>query len=376
MRSLQGKGWFIWQIPRCEGGDPEAIAGRAVEAGCTHVLLKVAERTFAFGLDRFGRDLAAPVVAALQARGLQAWGWHYVYGDNPTGEAAVAVQRTRQLKLDGYVIDAEKEYKLPGKAVAARMYMNTLRQGLPETPIALSSYRYPSLHQQLPWAVFLEKCDYAMPQVYWEQAHNPAQQLARCVAEYSDARLVGAARPVIPTGAAYGVGQWRSTPGDLREFFRQALALKLPAANLYSWDFTNLPGNADLWEAAARVDWPGPEGEPDIVARWGAALNAGDLDGLLALYDPNPAHITPRRTLVGREPLRGWYTDLLQARLRGARFTVQPGEPFPGATPASGAHFRRFRWQASAGEVQVEADDIIGLRDGRIAYHTTSFALL
>ena len=41
----------------------------------------------------------------------------------------------------------------------------------------------------------------AMPQVYWEQSHNPAQQLERTVKEYNNPALVGFPRPVIPTGA-------------------------------------------------------------------------------------------------------------------------------------------------------------------------------
>jgi hypothetical protein len=129
-----GKGWFIWQIARCEGGDPQAIAVKAKEAGCTHVLLKVAERNFAFGFDQFKRDLVPPVAAALRAQGIEAWGWHYVYGDQPLKEAEVAVSRTRELGLAGYVINAEIEYKHPAKFAAARQYMRALRQGLPDTP--------------------------------------------------------------------------------------------------------------------------------------------------------------------------------------------------------------------------------------------------
>ncbi|MGH2522089.1 MAG: hypothetical protein ACRDH2_06255, partial [Anaerolineales bacterium] len=74
--SLRGKGWYIWQIPRCEGGSPTGIANTAAAAGLTHVLIKVAERTFPFGFDASGRDLVPPVADALRARGIQAWGWH------------------------------------------------------------------------------------------------------------------------------------------------------------------------------------------------------------------------------------------------------------------------------------------------------------
>src|SRR4030095_2493032 len=97
---LTGKGCFIWQVGRCERGIPAAIADKAAAAGLSHVLLKVAEGTYAYGIALSGRDLVAPGAAALGQRALQVWGWHYVYGDKPGDEAQRAVQRVRELELD------------------------------------------------------------------------------------------------------------------------------------------------------------------------------------------------------------------------------------------------------------------------------------
>jgi hypothetical protein len=362
-----GKGWFIWQIPKCEGGGPGAIADQAAAAGCTHVLVKVAERTFGFGFDKLGRDLVPPVAEALRARGIQVWGWHYVYGDNPTGEANVAVQRCMQLKLDGYVIDAEKEYKQPGKAAAARTFMNVLRAGLPNTLIALSSYRYPSLHPQLPWSTFLAQCDLNMPQVYWEQAHNPEQQLARCLSEFSNTKLVGVVRPVVPTGSAYGVPNpaWRATPADITKFYAKAMGLGLPAANLYVWDYARSPGNTDLWDAARNFNWPAPQPR-DIVERFMDALNSGDAAQVLTLYHDNAGHVTAARTLVGLDDLAKWYAELLKTRLAGAQFSL--------LETSGNGNSRRFRWTASGPTGKImDGDDTLGLRDGLIQYHYTFF---
>src|SRR5262249_57085398 len=114
-------------------------------------------------------------------------------------------------------------------------------------PVALSSYRYPSVHRTLPWAAFLERCDLAMPQVYWLGAHNADVQLARCVREYGEARLVGTVRPVVPTGSAWAQSDWAPTTGDLHKFLDQAQKLKLTAANFYSWDGATVPDHRDLW---------------------------------------------------------------------------------------------------------------------------------
>ncbi|MBM4422813.1 MAG: nuclear transport factor 2 family protein [Chloroflexi bacterium] len=369
--SLQGKGFYIWQIKNCEGGNPESIAAKAQAAGLTHVLLKIADTTFAFGFDRNNNDITAPVANALRNRGIQVWGWHYVKGNDPAGEARIAAQRTRQLRLDGYVIDAEIEYKAAGKAAAARAFMNELRAGLPNLPIALSSFRYPSYHKELPWREFLEQCDLNMPQVYWEQAHNADVQLARSVTEFGNSALVGFVRPVVPTGAAYGASGWRATPDDLRAFFSKAQELGLEAANAYSWDWATSPGNTDLWDAVAQVNWATetpPLPSRDIATDYFTALNQRDLDSLLALYQPNAAHVTAKRTIVGAEAIRDYYTDLLFNILPDAAFTLLDST---GQDPS-----RLFTWSATSARGNViDGNDTLGLRDGLIQYHYTRFSL-
>ena len=156
---LSGQGFFIWQLWRTEGEDAEAIALLAKEADLSHVLIKVADGTTVYNYDHEGQvDRVPPVAQALRAQGIQVWGWQYIYGDNPLGEARRAIQRVVELELDGFVLDAEKQYKESGKETAARQYMQELRAGLPDTPLALSTYRYPKLHPQIPYSEFLARC--------------------------------------------------------------------------------------------------------------------------------------------------------------------------------------------------------------------------
>ena len=113
--ALSGKGFFIWQIPNCEGGDAQKIAAEAKTAGLSHVLIKIADGIYTYNYDWAQHvDLAFPVAQALRAEGIQVWGWHYVYGNSPTAEADIAIKRIKELSLDGYVIDAETQYKEPG----------------------------------------------------------------------------------------------------------------------------------------------------------------------------------------------------------------------------------------------------------------------
>lgn len=361
--TLEGTGFFIWKVPNCEGGNPAAIAAAAKAAGFSHVMLKIADGTYAYNLDRDTKaDLLPPVIQALRSNGIQVWGWHYVYGNNPVGEADIAVRRLQQLELEGYVIDAEIEYKQPGKAAAARRFMDRLRASLPALPMALSSYRFPSFHRQLPWSVFLERVDYNMPQVYWEQNHNAEANLRRCVREF---QAMQPFRPIFPTGPAYKTGGWRPTQADISEFLNTARELHLSGANFFSWDECkrDVP---ELWETIAAFKWSQPAPVVDIADQLVAALNSRDLDKVVALYLPDAVHITFARAIQGAQAIRAWYHTLLNQILPAATFKIT------GVTGSGNS--RHINWTASAANgAAASGSDSIGLLDGKIAYHYSNF---
>ena len=253
---LDEKGFYIWQIARIEGGDVNLIADLAEEAGLKHVLIKIADGTRSYNVSATDGDLVPSLVNALHAKDIEALGWHYIYGYSPSNEAAKAIQRVQETGVVGYVIDAEGEFKEPGMGVAARSFMSALRNGLPNFPVGLSTYRYPSLHQEFPWDEFLSKSDYAIPQVYWVGQHNPAEQLERCLAEYSEITSL----PIVPTGSAYSQGEWTPTPDDMIEFLDTAQANNLSGANFWEWyTARNIPV---LWQTISNYTWDG--GQPPI----------------------------------------------------------------------------------------------------------------
>lgn len=367
--TLQGKGFFIWKIADCEHGNPEAIATAAKNAGMTHVLIKIADGAYAYNLDPQTKfDRVGPVVEALRHKGMQVWGWHYVYGYDPAGEARIAVRRVQQFQLDGYVIDAEEEYKEPGRASAAQRFCKELRKGIPNVPVALSSYRFPTYHPQFPWRAFLEFCDYNMPQVYWEKAHNPAAQMARVMKEF---HALSPTRPVIPTGPAYKWNGWRPTEADLTEFLGTAATYQIPAMNFFSWDECrrDLP---NLWNLIAQYPFgsppvPQPEPPKDIPEQYIDTLNSRKPEAVASLYHPQAVHITAARTIQGGSAIRSWYDQFLTEALPGAAFTLTG---ITGSTSIS----RHFTWQAAStcGATQ-SGSDTFGLMDGKIIYHYTSF---
>ena len=256
---LSGIGFYIWKIANCEGGNVDAIVKMAVESHFSHVLIKIADGTYSYN--------AATVQAlttALKAAGLQVWGWQYVYGANPAGEALRVIPIIQALDLDGFVVNAEVEYKRVDGASRAKLYMQTLRAGVGQDfSIALSTYRWPTYHPEFPFNAFLEYCDLSMPQVYWMQAHNPTSQLQRTAKEYAELEVK---RPVFPTGACFREWGWQPTAVDVAAFIQAAKDLGLAGCNFWEWANAryNVP---DGWKAISTATWvtvpaPLPEGVP------------------------------------------------------------------------------------------------------------------
>lgn len=361
--ALTGKGFFIWLIRSCEGGDVNAIAALAQQAQLTHVLIKVSHTTYSYNIEE-GIDLVPPLVQALRERQIQVWGWHYVKGDDPLGEANEAIERVQQLGLDGYVIDAEAEYKQEGKATAAKRFMSRLRSALPNLPIALSSYRYPSYHPQLPWREFLEKCDINMPQVYWKHAHNPASQLTRCIREF---QAMTPYRPIVPTGAAFSEHGWQPTAEEVQEFLQTAQSFNLNAVNFYSWDScrAKLP---EVWNLIRDYPWPSGTLPMDITMQYIDALNSHNPDQVISLYNPTAVHITAARTIQGWIALRTWFQSLFTQLLPEATFVL--------TSYTGSGNSRHFTWTATSSAGQVNnGNDTFGLLNGKIAYHYSFFTI-
>ena len=316
--TLQGKGFIIYNLPECESGEPGSILAAAQAAGFGHVLIKIADGEKAFGMDAAGGNQAAPIVQALQQAGIAVWGWHSVHGSDPGAEAAIAIMRSRTLGLNGYVVCAADEFLHPGMANAARQFMQVVRGGL-SIPIALSSYRFPNYHPEFPWSTFLEFCDVHMPQVTWEQAHNPVEQLSESKRQCD---ALPNARPFIPTGPAYSISGWNPSAEEIIEFLNAAVQLGLPAINFYDWDDCH-KDQPLLWTAIAEFPWPAsikanppaPSSDPQttpvipeaFLSQFVEALNSRQPAKVSALYDPAAIQVWADQILKGTEAIQKGY---------------------------------------------------------------------
>lgn len=266
MATLSGKGIYIWKIP--DDADVKQMAKNCRDAGMTHAAIKVADAGYPYNnIPGSSFDKAGALVRELHSFGLYAWGWQFVYGNTPQAEADMAIKRTLELDLDGFIVNAESAYK--NKHSSAEIYMDKLKRSLGGyCPLALSSFRFPSYHREFPWLEFLSKVDYNMPQVYWMMATNAGEQMERCYAEFKLPQYPQV--PIFPTGAAFSEHGWRAYPNEVIDFMNAAKKLGVSGCNFWNYDhaFNRFP---ELWDAISGFDWEGegyvddPVDEDDIL---------------------------------------------------------------------------------------------------------------
>ena len=234
---IEGNTIYHWKVREIASGDPVAIAARARELKLRHVIVKAAEGSFRYNLrpPLWLDNVLGPYIEAMNAVGVQVWGFQYIYGIAPESEADMALEQMRKYNFAGWIVDAEGEIK--GKPGAVVKYFDRLRKGFPSAEIGGTTYRWPTVHPEFPWAEFISRIDFHMPQVYWQNSHNPVWQLDRCLKEYREleARLRLPAKPIIPIGAAYHENGWQPTTDEITAFYNAVRARNLPGVSWWEW---------------------------------------------------------------------------------------------------------------------------------------------
>jgi hypothetical protein len=232
-RLPKGNGWFIWVISETMDGDPVEIAKFAKDNGFGHLLFHI-HNGYQNELQVLGGADLTPFIQEANKLGIECWAWGAVYGLSWSAGADNVISAFRKYpELVGYIIDAEAGFK--GYYAEAVNLMRKLRANLPNIPMGLSSYRYPTLHQTLPWKEFREQCDFDMPQVYWEQDFRDNAGSEQLSNSYADFQRMTPKLPYIPTGTAYKVGSWSSTAKQVEGFINRAKELKCYGINFWVW---------------------------------------------------------------------------------------------------------------------------------------------
>jgi hypothetical protein len=223
---------WIWMVSRSDGGNPAAIALQARLAGIKTLFVKSGDG------GEYWPQFSPSLVRTLHASGLNVCAWQYVYGTDPSVEAAVAVRAVRN-GADCLVIDAEAEYQ--GRYAAAQKYIEALRAAVgPRYPVGLSSFPYVDYHPSFPYSVFLGPggAQYNLPQMYWSDIGTSVEGVYQHTYTYN--RIYR--RPIRPVGQADN-----GAIGSQIGLFR-AMSISYGAGGLSWWDFAWASADS-LWPA-------------------------------------------------------------------------------------------------------------------------------
>lgn len=282
---MLGKGIFVYTSTQFYNGDIGKFLNHVGKLKLNHIFLRIGGCVSA-GTSSFPERMPT-VVKELRANfpSMQIWGWHYIYGGawmdkyggihytniaTPEQEAAFAKDWTKKLGLDGYVINAEREFKF-GLELSGSLNNNKRAERFMKAingigvPIGLSTYRYPTLHREYSWRGFFNSnlINYAMPQVYWgKYANAPKLELMRSVAEWKNMIKL----PFVPAGRAYiGDGHPDPTREEITQFNQTVKEMKLDGCNYWAFDYlVRHPGGA-LWSLAIEdFVWDGQVTVPEI----------------------------------------------------------------------------------------------------------------
>lgn len=271
MTGPAGVGMWIWLIDSCEKGDIEAIVNKAVEYGITWVAPKAQQGTAWY---RPNKGKIKALCQAFQAKGIKVYPWGWIYGRSRYGsqpsmaraEGEMAFEVIHELNADGYIIDAEVDWKRANLNMGAEApkFMAPLEDL--SIPIFVSSYRYPNYHRAFPWAAWSatlqpDRGDGWIPQVYWEQDFRVtagATQLQQTLDQYTAWGLLNGGRSFHPAPAAYSTGGWYATNKQVTLFTEKVEELEV--VSYIPWDWQHMW--AEHWKGLAE-DWYRPDGVID-----------------------------------------------------------------------------------------------------------------
>jgi hypothetical protein len=229
LRFPEGRGFYIWRLEKCYGGDLDKIIDRCKKSHITWVAVKCGDQ------GRPWKQFTKEMVRKFNSAGIRVWAWSY---DTPAfiNEQVEVYKKALGTGIDGVLVNAEQEWKVANIDKTAAKFMDKLRavvpkdKGLAHAPFALISY-----HQKFPYTEFGKRSDWVSPQMYWYAfgwSVPDAQDKVQTSWNRFAQQKPEAARPLIMGGSSWG----KTKPSDCLDFekLRKASGDK---AVLY-WEFS------------------------------------------------------------------------------------------------------------------------------------------
>jgi hypothetical protein len=245
-----GKGMWIWEPDKTEGGDPVAIVSRAKAVGLSHLYVRTGSTWDGFNNGPFLDKL----LPAAHGAGLLVYGWDFPRLLSPADDVTRAMQAISHRSpgkqhIDGFAADIETRSE--GTAItgqAATEYGRALREAVgPGFPLIATVPR-PSPAQNYPYTEVLASFDAVAPMVYWLN-RQPDTDVAGALRD-----LAAYGKPVFPVGQAYdgrseGGRAGVPPPDEIWRFMRSGLANGAQGVSFWSWQ----AANQKAWDAIAEA---------------------------------------------------------------------------------------------------------------------------
>lgn len=268
---MNGLGFLIWKLASMPAVSEVIRLLNGV--GAKWVSIKVADGVYTYN-QKGGDPILKAFIHALQEAGFAVSGWHYVYAEaSPGAQGDRIMERREKLDLKEILVDIEDPGFRGLSALEANrwasVYMDKQHAG---TVYGHCSHRFPTYHPYIPHRKMLkhERMDAITPMVYWEQMHNPVEQLQRSLDEYRQI----SDKPFIPIGPTYSRGRqssadyWEPTVEDLIDFEEECTRLKLPGRGYYSLDYIIQHKRTDWLAAISDWETPDPPAPPPAPVEW------------------------------------------------------------------------------------------------------------
>lgn len=185
---------WIWNINNL--GSPETVLNRLNNLKIKDVCVKYHD---GYGGTTFKANFLkyAPV---LKNGGIRVGAWGYNYFNYINEEANLIIEALNN-GADYYIFDAEGEVE--GKANQTEQVLKIVRNAKPNAILGYAPFPYVSYHDQYPYNVFENYCNFASPQCY---AHEIGTSLRACIDKtLSDFKAAGLTLPIYPSFETYNI---------------------------------------------------------------------------------------------------------------------------------------------------------------------------
>jgi len=215
---IDGKTVFSWNVPEIENGNPNKFTSFLESGLFEGILLKCADGPLVHKpapwspWPNWGNNIKPLLVKALREAGFKIYLWHYLYGNDPKGELAVAKKQISSFEPDGYVWNAEGSFDIkPNAEKNAVLLASGIRDEFPDLPQALCWWALPKnpSNPNIEWhpikvaKAFLPYMDLAMPMMYW-QGNTPEKAVDYLLKSLHIWRTyISRDLPINPIGRAY-----------------------------------------------------------------------------------------------------------------------------------------------------------------------------